>query len=76
MTSSLGSTWLVLVKVNNRYYWFIFPLRVFHVNIGVIAMWFKLVLFYFISLEIARNILIWYQSGLNWTLQQEWFDLG
>ena len=30
----------------------------FQVNIGVIAMWFMLVLFYFISLEIARNILI------------------
>ena len=36
----------------------VFPLRVFHVNICVIAMCFKFVLFYFISLKIALNILI------------------
>ena len=39
--SSLGPTWPVLVKVNNSYYWWFFPLRVFHVNIGVIAIWFN-----------------------------------
>ena len=46
MESSLGPTWSTLVKV-------------FHVNIGVIAMCFMLVLFYFISLEIARNFNNW-----------------
>ena len=58
--SSLGLAWPVLVKVNNSYYWWFFPLRVFHVNIVVIAMWFILVLFYFISLKSfgAHNILM------------------
>ena len=38
-------------------------MRVFNVNIGVISIWFKLVLFYLISVEIACNILIGYQRN-------------
>ena len=67
MASSLGPTLSVLVKVfNNRAIIGGFSLEGF---LGVIAMRFMLALFYFISLEIALNILIWYQSGLTWTLQ-------
>ena len=59
--SSLGPAWLVLVRVYKiDLLLVVFTFRVFHVNIDVIAIWFKFILFYFVSLEIARNILIWY----------------
>ena len=70
MASSLGPAWPVLVKVNNRsIIGGFFPLRVFHVILVLLLYDLIACIFILFLSKLHVIFLIWYQSGLTWTLQ-------
>ena len=76
VASSLGPAWPVWSRLIIDLLLVVFPFEGFPRNIGVIAIWFNCLYFILFLSKLHVIFLIWYQSGLTWTLQWEWFDLG